>query len=246
VHLGWKGGWKGAYKKGMWQQQSKEQRKHSTEQQQNMQSCCVPVTPCEHQWGEHQQVHPAAVAAGSGEGHMHSEQQQVLGGSDPEDVEAACVLVGASMGRAHSTEVFGAFDPHQHSYQQQLLYPSEEQPLTHRFHNSTGGAGAGRQNGRRRGHNWSKALNRPPRPPPAQQQQQWTGAARRHSFNGSLQQASYSNSGDMCQQARVPGQEGLYTAAAPPAGPSRPPSAPAGSSGLSIQATPLPAAAGQW
>ncbi|KAF6263344.1 hypothetical protein COO60DRAFT_456635 [Scenedesmus sp. NREL 46B-D3] len=170
LHLGWKGGWKGAYKKGMWQQQSQQQQRqqqqqgtHSKKQQQQ-----VLPQPCGSS-GEQQQ--PAAGAAPR-EGHMHSEQQQVVVGSDPEDVEAACVLVGASMGRAHSGEVYGMYDSmqqqqHSSSCAHRYSAGADDSQLSPRF-----GGGHARQGTRRRGHNWSKPLNRPPRPPPAQQQQQ--------------------------------------------------------------------------
>lgn len=201
LHLGWKASWKGAYKKGMLQQpnqQEQQQGMHPKKQQQQ-----VLQQPCE-SWGEQQQQVAAAAGPAPREGHMHSEQQQMVGGSDPEDVEAACVLVGASMGRAHSGELYGMYDSmqqqHSGSFGQRYSAGADDSQLSPR------GYGHARQGGRRRGHNWSKPLNRPPRPPPAQQQQQGGNGhmlARRHSLtNGNgLQQQQYQ-------------QQGLYGAAA--------------------------------
>jgi hypothetical protein len=223
LHLGWKGGWKGAYKKGIWQ--------HGGEQQQMQihqvmgQAGQEPSTSCLQQqskvtvtdtWFPQQQLEQTRSVGG-----VHSEEQQpVIGGSDPEDLEAACVLVGASMGRSHSGEVFaypgyrtsssaalgtGADNYSQHS-QQQHHHPhchrhasaavAEDVPLSPR------GYGARQSNGRRRGHNWSKPLTRPPRAPVGQHQQQHTSAllGRRHSLNGSIslhQQLMYGST-DLC------------------------------------------------
>jgi hypothetical protein len=130
---------------------------------------------------------------------MHSEQQQVVGGSDPEDVEAACVLVGASMGRAHSGELYGMYDSmqqqHSGSFGHRYSAGADDSQLSPRY----GSNHARQAGGRRRGHNWSKPLDRPPRPPPVQQQQGGNGhlLARRHSLtNGnSLPQQQYQQQG---------------------------------------------------
>ncbi|WIA43412.1 hypothetical protein OEZ86_009889 [Tetradesmus obliquus] len=132
-------------------------------------------------------------------------KQQMVGGSDLEDVEAACVLVGASMGRAHSGELYGMYDSmqqqHSGSFGQRCSAGADDSQLSPR------GYGHARQGGRRRGHNWSKPLNRPPRPPPAQQQQQGGNGhmlARRHSLTN----------GNSLQQQQQYQQQGLYGAAA--------------------------------
>jgi hypothetical protein len=125
-------------------------------------------------------------------------QQTQMQGSEPEDVEAACVLLGAAMGRAHSGEVAtGLVDSQAAGYTQHglsaaaaaqrsfsLTAADESMQLSPRF------AGVGRQGAKRRGHNWSKQLSsntsRPPRPPaPGQQQGPSSTAGFRHSLNGS-------------------------------------------------------------
>lgn len=119
----------------------------------------------------------AAAAAAECQAAVAEQQQQLVlqqsklqhAGSEPEDVEAACVLLGA-MGRAQSGEVFAMTDtPAAGAFSIQLnqrsfsMTAADEVQLSPRF------AAGNRQGGsRRRGHNWSKPLgnnSRPPRPP---------------------------------------------------------------------------------
>eukprot|EP00775_Hariotina_reticulata_P011518 gene11518-11661_t len=70
---------------------------------------------------------------------------------------------------------------HHHCHRHGSAAVTEDVPLSPR------GYGGRQGNGRRRGHNWSKPLTRPPRAPVGQQHQQHMGAllGRRHSLNGS-------------------------------------------------------------
>lgn len=216
AHLGWKGGWKGAYKKGMWQQSKESQQKQKERQQlmaneERRQQQDMREFELVQQWEQQQQhIHPGAADLAAGESHMFAEQQPVLGGSDQEDVEAACALVGASMDRTYSGEVFSMYDrpSYQHVHDQAALCGQNSHAAVCQVNS--------RQNGRRRGHNWSKPTNRPPRPPPVQPLQYGNGVGRRPSLNGSLQYAGHSGSEEQCNQSRSYNQEGAYLTAASP------------------------------
>jgi hypothetical protein len=137
----------------------------------------------------------AAAAAAEYQAVVAEQQQQLMlqqtkmKGSEQEDVEAACVLLGAAMGRAHSGEVLDSTAP---ALSLQLMQRSFSMTAADEMHLSPRFTGAGRQGTKRRGHNWSKPLSntsRPPRPPAqagAAQQLQHPGF--RHSLNGSLPQ----------------------------------------------------------
>lgn len=194
-------------KKSMWQMQqqgefavsAREVRQQQAYWQQEQQQVWAQTLPSPRQ----QTLAAAAAAAAAAECQAAvAEHQQLLllqqtqmQGSEPEDVEAACVLLGAAMGRAHSGEVVtGLPDSQAAGFTQQGLAAAqrsfsmtaadESMQLSPRF------AGVGRQGAKRRGHNWSKQLNsntsRPPRPPAPGQQGLSTGF--RQSLNGSLPQ----------------------------------------------------------
>jgi hypothetical protein len=141
------------------------------QQEQQQQQCWPQPSP------RQQTLAAAAAAAAAAEcqAAIEEQQQQLLGqakgslphqGSDPEDVEAACVLLGAA--RAHSGEVLGMATAQ--GFNLQLAQRSfstsaaDDVQLSPRF------GGARQAGGKRRGHNWSKPAgntSRPPRPPAA-------------------------------------------------------------------------------
>jgi hypothetical protein len=175
----------------------RDARQSSCWQQEPQQQQCWPQ-PSPRQ----QTLAAAAAAAAAAECQATIEEQQqqqlmLLGqaklphqGSDPEDVEAACVLLGAA--RAHSGEVLGVATAQ--GFNLQLAQRSfstsaaDEMQLSPRF------AGARQAGGKRRGHNWSKPTgntSRPPRPPAAAAAaagQAGTSAGFRQSLTGSLPQ----------------------------------------------------------
>jgi len=202
--LAWKackgafGGSSAAGKKSIWQMQ--QQGEFVGAKESSRQRGCWQQDQHQQSWGQpsprQQTLAAAAAAAAAAECQAAvAEQQQLLllhqtkfQGSELEDVEAACVLLGAAMAREPGETAPIADSQgsgfHLHLAQRSFsMTAADEVQLSPRC--------GGRQAGKRRGHNWSKPLSstsRPPRPPAqgAGQQQQQLGF--RHSINGSISQ----------------------------------------------------------
>lgn len=205
-------------KKSMWSMQQQGDFTGSVREA-RQQNCWQQEQQQQQFWGQpsprQQTLAAAAAAAAAAECQaavaVQQQQQLKMQGSEPEDVEAACVLLGAAMGRAHSGEVTGLVDSQQVSglalslaQRSFSMTAADEMQLSPRF------AGVGRQGARRRGHNWSKPLSnnsRPPRPPAQAAGSQGISTGVRHSLNGSLPQSTRRISFSNAELGLAPGLE---------------------------------------